>query len=104
MANFFNNNYVFGFENQKTDFGGDLLKDLDAVFKKYGIESITIAPEKEKMAFKMGYKGHNFGIVGATIKSVGYDDSRQKLVTLLNETQVENERLKKELKEAREPF
>ena len=104
MANFFNNNYVFGFENQITDFGGELLKDLDVVFKKHGIESITIAPEKERVAFKMGYKDHNFGIVGATVKAVGYDDRRQRLVALLEETQAENERLKQELKEATEPF
>jgi hypothetical protein len=104
MANFFNNNYVLGFENHIGDFGEDLLNDLDKVFKKHGIESITIAPEKENMAFKIGYRNHNFGIVGATVKAVGYDDSRQKLVALLEETQEENERLKQELKAATEPF
>ena len=104
MTNFFKNNYVLGFENQKTDFYGDLLDDLDKVFKKHGIESITIAPEKERMAFKMGYKNHNFGIVGATVKAVGHDDSKRKLLGLLEETQAENERLKQELKAATEPF
>ena len=48
------------------------LSDLDKVFKKHNIESITPTTTKG-YSFKMGYSNHNFGITGAEITGVGHE-------------------------------